>query len=101
MHFVGSPATNMARLKRAGRRSIAAQKTFEIVHFLARPGAIAGGNTHRIETRTGVESPFASRRAPERIGAIVGAKLAWRALHLFFLVFRARTLASGLSVHGF
>src|SRR6266550_4258022 len=39
--FVGSPATNMARLKRAGRRSIAAQKTFEIVHFLARPGGIA------------------------------------------------------------
>src|SRR5438876_11988460 len=93
MHFVGSPATNMARLKRAGRRSIAAQKTFEIVHFLARPGGIAqpaaeflkhtpgafaGGNTHRIETRPGVGRPFASRRAPERTGPLAGAKLAWR-----------------------
>ena len=76
--------------KRAGRDSIAAQETFQIVQFLAGTGGLAQPAAEFLQyapcplragkTRGRIEPSQAFRRAPEGIGALGVAKLTWPAL---------------------
>ena len=102
----------MTRGKQACGRSIAAQKTVEIVQFLRGsrglpepaaellkdpPGALGGGHAHRIEARVRIERSFASARTPQRVSVPGSAKLALAALPLLAL----GPLTFALALHGF